>query len=116
MPYIPVKLETAEGLIEFDFLVDTGADLTTLPHYMASKMNIDLNKAKKSVAEGIGGFKVDTWLTRIDLHFGKTVVNVRASFTNENSTPFLLGRIDILDNLYSWKFDSKKKRIVFEEV
>ena len=115
-PTIPIKLNTKKGLVEFQFIVDTGADLTTLPFYMASQLGIDLTRAKKSQAEGIGGFKVKTWLTKVELIFPKETVKVRASITNENSTPFLLGRVDLLDTFQSWHFDSKRKKIIFETI
>lgn len=116
IPIIPVKLKTIKGLVEFNFIVDTGADLTTLPHFMASRLGIDFKNAPTSSAEGIGGFTVKTWLTEIELFLPKNTVKVKASITNENSTPFLLGRVDFLDVVCGWNFDAKQKEIQFEPV
>lgn len=115
-PVIPIHLQTVRGLVEFQFLVDTGSDLTMLPYFMARQLRLDLSRSHKIVAEGIGGFRLTTWLVTIDLHFPKTTVKVRASITNENSTPFLLGRVDLLDVLYSWNFDAVRKEIQFVPV
>jgi predicted aspartyl protease len=114
VPIAPIKLKTIEGLVEFNFIVDTGADLTTLPYFMASKLEIDLSKAKISSAEGIGGFRVKTWIVEVDLVLPKNVISVRASITNENSTPFLLGRVDFLDVVCGWNFEVGQKQIMFE--
>lgn len=116
VPYVSVGLNTLDGVVEYDFIVDTGSDLTTLPHYMANRLNIDLSNAKTSEAEGIGGHRIKTWLTTVDLVFSNTTIKVRASVTNENSTPFLLGRVDLLDTLCSWNFNSTKKKIEFEKL
>ena len=84
---------------------------------MADKLNIDLNKATESIALGIGGFKMKSWITKINLYFDHAKpVNIRASITSENVTPFLLGRVDLLDVLHSWNFDSRNKKIIFEEI
>ena len=116
VPTIPIYLKTNQGLVEFNFLVDTGADLTTLPHFMASRLGIDLKLAEKSMAEGLAGVRVKTWLTQVELIFKHTSVRVPVSITNENSTPFLLGRGGLLDVLYSWHFDAGKKEIKFDTI
>lgn len=115
-PIIPIRLKTINGVAKFNFLVDTGADLTTLPHFMASRLRIDLKKEKQSVAEGLGGFRVKTWLVKISLIFPNNELAVRASITDENSTPFLLGRVDLLDVVYSWNFSTRQKKIIFEPI
>ncbi|MBI5356441.1 retroviral-like aspartic protease family protein [Candidatus Collierbacteria bacterium] len=115
-PIIPIKLKTVNGVAKFNFLVDTGADLTTLPHFMASRLGIDLSKEKQGVAEGLGGFRVKTWLVKVDLILPDNKLTVRASITDENSTPFLLGRVDLLDVVYSWNFSVRQKQIIFEPI
>ena len=116
VPSITLKLQTKNGPVDFDFIVDTGADLTTIPKFIAEQMGIDLSHLPTSVAEGLGGFRVKTWLASIDLHFENTLITVRASVTDENSTPPLLGRVDLLDKLFNWHFDSHQKKIVFESL
>lgn len=115
-PNIKVGLKTIDGVIKYDFLVDTGSDLTTLPFYMAKKLEINLSRAKTSNTQGIGGHVVKTWLVKLPLIFSNETIFVRASITNENSTPFLLGRVDLLDVVYSWNFNAKKKTIEFEKL
>ncbi len=115
VPTIPIKLKTIVGLAKFNFIVDTGADMTTLPHFMASKLGINLKAIKQSQVEGIGGVVIKTWITRVDLYLNEQAkITVRASITDEDSTPLLLGRTDLLDKVFSWNFDAKSKLIKFD--
>ena len=117
IPVVQIQLRTVVGLAKFNFIVDTGADFTTLPLFMAEKLGIDLDKCERSQAEGLGGHVVKTWLTKIELIMStNSPIKVRASITNENSTPFLLGRIDCLDVLYSWNFNATRKQIEFTKI
>lgn len=113
-PYIKVRLKTIQGWKEFRFIVDTGADFTTLPRYMIPILNIDITKCKKSTSQGIGGKIVSTYLTTIPVNFNGYTTTIRCSITDELQTPLLLGRIDLLDKSMSWHFDSRNKKIIFE--
>ena len=46
-PFVRVNLKTIYGWQEFDFLVDTGADVTTLPKAMLSVLGINGRSLKK---------------------------------------------------------------------
>lgn len=117
VPLARIGLKTRDGKVDYDFLVDTGADFTTLPKYMAERLGLDLNSLKRSSATGLGGYMVKTWLTKLDLILNDDVeVSVNVSITNENSTPFLLGRADLLDVLYSWNFNATQKQIEFTKI
>lgn len=116
-PYIAIGLKTVDkGFVDFEFIVDTGADLTTLPFFMAERLGLDLKKADKSKSCGIGGHIINTWITRIPIYFQRTEYFVRASITSDNDTPLLLGRIDLLDQVFSWNFDSLNKKIIFQQI
>jgi len=113
-PFIPISLKTVDhGWVDFRFIVDTGADLTTLPFFMAEKLGINLSKCKTSKAEGIGGYVIKTWETKISIRLKEYEIITRCSITEDEQTPFLLGRIDSLPERFSWFFDAKNKKIVF---
>jgi hypothetical protein len=80
---------------------------------MVERLGTDLTKMKEDKATGIGGYTVSTWQTTIPIMIGKWRLKVRAAFTSDNLTPLLLGRVDTLDNRFSWIFDHKKKKIIF---
>jgi predicted aspartyl protease len=116
-PLIDISLKTVDkGLVNFEFIVDTGADLTTLPFYMAERLGLNLKKAQKSQSQGIGGFLLDTWIVELPIYIKNLEFNIRASITSDNQTPFLLGRVDLLDKIFSWNFDSRKKKIIFSRI
>jgi len=95
-------------------MIDTGADVTTLPRYAITWLGIDRAKLKQVKIQGVGGIVVDGWETLISIRIGKYYHIVRALITNDNKTPFLLGRADLLDSKISLSFDSRKKKIIFE--
>lgn len=116
-PLITLGLKTIDkGVIDFEFIVDTGADLTTLPFFMGERLGLNLAKAQKSQSQGIGGFLLDIWIVKIPIFIQNSEFKIRASITKDNQTPFLLGRIDLLDKIFSWNFDSKLKRIIFSKI
>lgn len=113
---IPVQLNTREaGWKSFDFIVDTGADLTMVPFYMADILGINLKRAREDQATGIGGFRVKTWKVLIPLMIGPWQLTIHASITSENLTPLLLGRAGTLDTNFSWLFDHREKKIIFRK-
>lgn len=90
--------------------------MTTLPFYMADRLGLNLKKAQRSQSLGIGGFLLDTWIVRIPIYIQRSEFTIRASITKDNQTPFLLGRTDLLDKIFSWNFESKVKKIIFSKV
>jgi len=118
IPEIELYLNTIKGKQSFKFIVDTGSLVTSLPFSMAETLDIDLSKLEKRTFVGIGGFRTEGWLTKIDIYFAKDKpsINIQASIAKENETPFLLGHFGLLDNLQSWHFDSREKEIVFERI
>lgn len=116
-PLITLGLKTIDkGIIDFEFIVDTGADLTTLPFFMGERLGLNLAKANKSQSQGIGGILLETWIVRTPIYIKKKEFIVRASITSDNQTPFLLGRVDLLDKVFSWNFDSRVKKIIFRKI
>lgn len=116
-PLITLGFKTLDkGIVDFEFIVDTGADLTTLPFYMADRLGLNLAKAPRSQSLGIGGFLLDTWIVQVPIFIQNSEFKIRASITKDNQTPFLLGRVDLLDKIFSWNFDSKKKKIIFSKI
>jgi len=116
-PLIPVSLKTIDkGWVDFRFVVDTGADLTTLPFFMAQKLGINLKNCLRGKAEGIGGLVVNTWETKIPIRLKGFEFVVSCSIVEDEITPFLLGRIDLLEKNFSLFFDCQRRKIVFQRL
>src|SRR5579859_6208199 len=113
-PLITVKLFAKKQLIDIDFVVDTGADITTLPKYLASELSIDLTKLERGSSQGIGEGRIQTWETKIKIIIGNLDLKIRCSFVSSNKIPPLLGKLDIFDrfNLY---FDNDKEELVLRK-
>lgn len=108
-PLVQVGLKTVFGWKEFDFLVDTGADLTTLPITAASFLGVDVKKLKKGKTQGVGGIFVPTWDLVIPIKIGQEELKIHASITEDKKNPFLLGRKDIFEEKFTLILDSQRK-------
>lgn len=110
---IPATLHTKLGPLNLQFILDTGADFTMLPHHMADLLGIDLAKVPSGRSLGIeGGRGVKTWLDWIRLTIGPYPVRLRCLFSENEQTPYLLGRADLF-SAFSIAFDSRRKKIRF---
>lgn len=116
-PFVRVSLKTTYGWQEFDFLVDTGADVTTLPRTMLSILGVDARSLKKQRTQGVGGVWVETFEIVIPFCIGDEKFSIHASITNtkEESLPFLLGRKDVFERRFSLTIDSKKKVTILKK-
>lgn len=110
-PIVPVFLKTPAGMRRFDFIIDTGADFTTLPNYMIKILGLDKNTLVASFAQGIGGNHVRTLEGKINMEFCRKIFYARCSFTDNDSTPLLLGKIDIFDK-FEFHFRNKDNKLV----
>lgn len=116
-PIARLQIKTVAGWRDFDFLVDTGADLTTVPSHLLPVLGLEKSKLTKSSTLGVGGYKVITWEFKLPLKFAEKelVVNASAVETKDDSLPLLLGRKDILEEKFNLLLDSKRKVTVISE-
>lgn len=116
-PIVSVGLKTIYGYRKFDFLVDTGADVTTLPSSTLPYLGIDKNKLKISNTLGVGGIKVKTYEFILPVRFGKIELKIGATAVDadESTIPLLLGRKDIFESEFNLIIDSKRKITVLEK-
>jgi len=110
-PFVTLEVKTIYGWQEFDFLVDTGADVTTLPKTILPVLGIDEKSLEKQKTQGVGGIWVETFELKVPIRIGKDQLLIHASVTNteDKGLPFLLGRKDIFDKKFSLEIDSKNK-------
>jgi hypothetical protein len=113
-PIVKLPVLTIDGWVNFKFLVDTGADITTIPDILLPAFGIDKHTLKVSNTFGVGGFSVKTWDLILELKFGKDNLKIMASAveTKNKFTPLLLGRKDIFEEKFSLLLDSKHKKTV----
>ena len=116
-PIVRLDLKTIYGYREFDFLIDTGADVTTLPSHILSVLGINKRDLKLSLTLGVGGIKIRTYEFELPIKFGELKFFVKASAVDEggNTMPLLLGRKDIFEDRFSLEIDSKQKATIIKE-
>jgi len=110
-PLIPVDILTSAGYRPYEVLLDTGADCTMLPKFMARLIGVDLAACRHLPSYGIEGAGVMTYASRITARIGRTVLTLPCLFSENERSPFILGRMGLFDR-FSITFDNRRKKIV----
>lgn len=113
-PIIPITLNTIRGKRPYAFIMDTGADDSTLPYIMIQLLGIKERTLKKSAAQGIGKELVTTWGGNVTIMFGNETFDIPCSFVDHDNVPFLLGKTGIFDR-FNILFDNNQQMTVFEK-
>ncbi|MBI3559154.1 retroviral-like aspartic protease family protein [Candidatus Gottesmanbacteria bacterium] len=86
-------------------IVDSGADYTLLPRYVAKRLQIDLEKdCQQITTHGVGGESYVYFLPQIRVKLGKWGRNIPLGFLDGDDVPPLLGRhlfMETFDTLLS---------------
>lgn len=86
-------------------IVDTGADYTLLPRFMANELGIDLEKDCKIFnTYGVGGGERVYFLPKIKVKLGEWERNIPVGFLERNEIPPLMGRhlfLETFETLFS---------------
>lgn len=116
-PIAKLELKTIYGYKEFDFLVDTGADVTTLPADILPVLGIKKDDCKISYTFGVGGIKIKTYEFLLPIKFGRVQLSISASAVDagENSMPLLLGRKGVFEERFNLTLDSQQKIVIIKE-
>jgi len=117
-PVVPVALWSARARawVEVVMLVDTGADVTLLPHPYADILGVDLSRQCRPITSaGIGGTEAVQLLPRLAMRLGPWSRRIPVGFLRRDDVPPLLGRIRCLDTfavrLADWRtrFDATRR-------
>ena len=116
-PIIVAELKTINGWRKFEFLVDTGADVTTVPSHLLPVLGLKKTQLSANTTLGVGGISVKTWEFQIPLKIGANEISIHCSAVEakEDSMPLLLGRKDVFEKKYNLLIDSKRKLTVISE-
>lgn len=85
-------------------LVDSGADYTLLPRYLAGVMGIELEKLKQFTTYGVGGSEKVYFLPKLKAKLGDWEKEIPVGFLDSNEVPPLMGRhrfLETFDTLFS---------------
>lgn len=114
-PLIRLAFSTVYGWQDGWFLVDTGADFTTVPESLATLLGIDLRSCARASVLGIEGRPIPARVGSLTLLFGKESLPVRCHFLKSERTPYLLGRLDIFPR-FNIQFNNRARRVAFSRI
>ncbi len=106
-PRITLELFTVRGFLTIKFLIDSGADVTTLPIVPYAEL-FDFQKDLKKCVRigGIEGKGVSAYPFTLTMKLGSQRFRVRSYFIESQVDP-LLGRLDVW-KLFSIHFDNRR--------
>src|SRR3989338_6894619 len=113
-PIVIAQLDTIRGKRSYSFIMDTGADNLTLPKFMIELLWVEKKTLRLSKSQGIGKKLIKTWEGSISITFCRKRFSILCSFTDNDKTPFLLGKEGIFDN-FNIIFNNNKEVTIFEE-
>jgi len=106
-----VAVRTIFGYQAYTFLLDTGADFTMLPRYMADDLGISLSQCRQIPSFGIEGSALTTYVSTIHVKLAAWDFDLTCLISAKDVTPFILGRMGLFDR-FSVTFDNRRKQIV----
>ena len=110
-PIIRIPVLTRYGYQNFDFLVDTGADVSILPVSVAEDLDISLDDCPEIKLRGIGENAVTAYIGKMTVKILAVPVAITCAFS-EKGILFLLGRKDIFSR-FSILFDNARNVVRF---
>ena len=113
-PKVTMPLLTIRGYVDTTFLLDSGAVVTTLPLQAAQDTGVDLLRAKRITLQGFSGVPSFAYLDKIIIKIGNTDYELPATFTESNSTTYILGRKGLFDD-FSINFDHEERVITISK-
>jgi hypothetical protein len=110
-PRVTLEILTKKGFLAIKFLVDSGADVTSLPLYPYSQLfEFRKDPKQKVMISGVEGKGIAAYPFKLKMRLGEDVFSVRSYFIESFIDP-LLGRLDLW-NLFSITFDNKNLKTI----
>jgi hypothetical protein len=111
-PEVIVRLKTFLGASAFNFILDTGADVTTMPDYMINVLEIPSSALTKTRSFGISGVPVDSLDALVNAKIGTVTFDLPVTFITNKDVPLLLGKEGIFER-FTIVLDNIKQKTVF---
>ncbi len=83
-PVIPVRVAASDQWIDYEVLVDSGADICIFDAELAERLGIDLESGEHAVISGATGGVQDAYIHPVELTVGPRTFGARVAFM---STP-----------------------------
>ncbi|MBU1134931.1 MAG: hypothetical protein KKG13_00250 [Nanoarchaeota archaeon] len=120
-PMIPVTFKGSKGMIDAVCLLDSGADVSTIPRGLAEIIGLDLSGEKEEI-QGIGG-SIEAIVSRVLIIIQRkhekyqisAEVRVIPPQDNEDKFPILIGRKDFFES-FNITFKESNRKIILKKV
>lgn len=107
-PILQVPVRTLSGFVKTEFILDSGAVISSLPRDWADKTGKDLALAKRISFKGFGNTISFAYQSDMTVQLGNEQVVLPVVFTESEGTRSLLGRKGLFEQ-YSIFFDHTNK-------
>lgn len=116
-PVIPVKVKSEGTSINYEVLVDSGADLCIFDAEVGEALGIDIEKGKSELVGGIAGQTARYFIHPIELEVGGWSYEIDAGFLPRVAGGFNYGVVGQTGffNIFIVKFDLLKEEIELKE-
>ena len=116
-PMIAIRISKDHGQLslQFDALIDSGADRNLLPLRFATGAGIQFKKTKPRKIYGIGSGYIDAYTAKVNRWVGTKKYETMADFSPQQNVP-ILGRDGFFNLFKSIKFDESGKFVYLEEI
>jgi hypothetical protein len=113
-PVIPIKLQNGKESIQYEVLVDSGADLCLFSAEVGEAIGIDIGKGKLQEVFGVGGKASIFYLHKVTINVGGWDYKIEAGFMpsvgNKIMKHGLVGQKGFFEN-FIVKFDLLKEEV-----
>lgn len=108
---VTIQIRTVAGWLKMKFLLDTGADFTTLPDTVLPIVGVNRHILPKIHTIGVGGMTVPAWRFSLPVRIGSEdiVIPANAVETRGKFSPSLLGKKGVFETRFSLTLDSKNQ-------
>lgn len=110
-PLIEIEIDQV-GIVLF--VIDSGADYTTLPKRIGKEAGVDFTKAKKTTSECAHGDTVVSYIAPINVLIRNEELTLTANFIEDGGEPALLGRYDFFDR-FEITFDEANQEVILRK-
>ena len=101
--------------IDANFYIDSGADITLLPHSMGKLLGFEITNDRIQQLRGVGSGVVPVVIKKLYIKIGGMKINARVAWALIEDVPPLLGRLDIY-NKFHVLFKEDERIIEFEKI
>ncbi len=109
-PQVTLPVKTLTGYKNFDFLIDSGAVVSAVPHTLAPDLGEDLSSLPRITIEGFAGQKTFAYKGEFIVKIGGSETVLPVVFSENPQASNILGRIGFFDQ-FNIQFDAKDKTI-----